>query len=688
MQGADLSAQLPINGFCAYKKIPVAPSFNRLFTLDYDNNNQTDFLLFNNLNNRGALQKNNAPEEKITSSPRSLPFSITDIKPFIQFKRKELFYFAISQRERKAALLTISGGGIGVRMQHKFDAYPTGLAVADVNGDGNSEAAVCGNNFKGISLFMVRNRLEEIKVITEGVYSSVNFIDLNYDGFPDIAAWESRRNAIYFFINDQNGNFRKARNLRFDPSVKLFKTADVNSDGYMDIILLKQRGIDVLEGDSVSSFKRQQFIRTPVPPDDAAVDDYNGDGLNDLVYMNRGTGEFFYQINKGGGNYHYPILLLKRSGFADMKSFRDSFLKKVVLLNSDGEVYVISKFDSKKELEKASAFGSVSAVASFEEPNAPHKDLAIVDNYQKALIILTGEPGNTIARYYSVRISTSFGRIQVYDSGKKEKIFFLYSPGKNLLEVVKYNFEKNRVEKSTLYIKGDIIDLKVKPAGEFEYPDIYILADKSNPRYSIYHYSGYRYSERSSGYIAGGFIDASVSYNDTLSWFAWRRSNFGCEYYSSSFGSRGAERFLHKYDVKLQNEFGLYNRIIQPSNNELFNFTLINNGKDAEGIIFEPKTIRALNFELAGKVSPRFGEESAHLYKSGGDKRKILFIYDFGNSIFYQADLNTKSRIISARKGGKTEDLIQYVVDKAAGKKFKAIYFGSRDKCIYFKEIE
>ncbi len=688
LQGTDIYGQLPINGFCAYRKIPVNPSYNRLFTLDFDNNNQTDFFLFNNLTNKSALQKNNVPDDKITSSQRYAPFPITDIKPFIQFKRKELLYFAISQRERKAALLSITGGGIGVRMQHKFDAYPSGLAVADVNGDGNSEAVVCGNNFKGISLFIIKNRLEEIKVISEGVYSSVNFIDLNYDGFPDIAAWESRRNSIYFFINDQNGNFRRARNLRFDPSVKSFKTADLNSDGYMDLILLRQRGIDVLEGDSVSSFKKQHFVRTPVPPDEASVDDYNGDGINDLVYMNKTSGEFFFQINKGGGNYYYPILLLKRSGFADMKSFRDSFLKKVVLLSSDGELYVISKFDSKKELEKASAFGSVSAIAAFEEPNAPHKDLVIVDNYQKALIILTGEPGNSIARYFSVRISASFEKINIYDSGKNEKIFYLHSKGKNLIEIVKYNFERQKIDKSTLYVKGDIIDLKLKPASEYEYPEIYVLSDKSNPKYSVYHNTGYKYSEIKSGSISPGFIDADVSYSDTLSYFTWKRSGYGCELYAGSFGRQGTEKILYKYDEKLQDGFGLYSNLLQPSKNELFNFTLINNGKEAEGIIYDPKTIRRINFETAGKNLPRFGDESIHVYRSGDDRRRILFIYDFGNSIFYKADLNSKSRIISARGSGKTENVMQYVVDKSAGKKFKVIYIGGSEKCLYFKEIE
>ena len=91
-------------------------------------------------------------------------------------------------------------------MQHKFNSYPTSLAVADINGDGNSEAIVSGNNFEGISLFLLKNNLNEIKIVAKGTYSSVQFLDLNYDGYPDIAAFESRKNRLYFFINELMAN--------------------------------------------------------------------------------------------------------------------------------------------------------------------------------------------------------------------------------------------------------------------------------------------------------------------------------------------------------------------------------------------------------------------------------------------------------------------------------------------------
>jgi hypothetical protein len=688
-EGTEIYGQLPLNGFCSYSRIQVHPSEEKILTLDFDNDNKTDFLLYNPLNNNISVQKSTFIDNKITSIKRSSGISITDLKPVIQLKRKELFYFAISQKDRKAALFSISRGGeVRTTMQYKFDSYPSSLAVADVNGDGNSEAIVCGNNFKGISLFLLRNRPEEIKVVPEGVYSSAQFIDLNYDGFPDVVAYDARKNSLVFFTNDQNGNFRKARNIKFDPSVKSFKTADVNSDGYMDIILSKQKGFNVLEGDSVSSFKKSFFVHTPVQPDEVTVDDYNGDGINDLAYMNKTTGEFFVQLNKGNGSYYYPILLLKKSGFSDMKSFRDNFQKKVVLLNPEGELYVFSRFNSKKDFDRVSAFGEASGVAAFESLNSDGKDLCVIDNYQKALILLTGEPGSPISKYYSVRTSTSFSKAVVDDSKKNEKIFFLYTPGSDLIEIIKYNFENLRIEKSALYVKGGIIDFKLKHSDESGYPNIYLLSNKQDPLFSIYQFRGYRYAEISSNRPGKPFIDAAVTPNDTLSLFTWNKGYFGAEYYGFTFTPSYKNKFLYKYDFKIQDDFGLYMQAFSTNKNEYSNFTLVKNNQDVDGILFEQKGIRNLNFEIQGKLPPEFKKESICLYQGNSDKRKILFIYDFGNGIFYKADLNSKSRIMSVRGSDKINDIFQYVVDKSVGKRMKIVYIGENDKCLNFKEIE
>lgn len=687
--GTQIFGQLPLNGFCSYNRIKVNPSEGKIFTLDFDNDNKTDFLLFNPLNNNVAFQKGTAAENKISSFKRSSAISISDLKPVIQLRRKELFYFAISQKDRKAALFSISrGGNLSVNMQYKFDSYPSSLAVADVNGDGNSEAVVCGNNFKGISLFLLKGRLNEIKVVPDGVYSSAQFIDLNYDGFPDLAAFDSRKNSLVFFTNDQNGNFRRARHFKFDPSVKSFKTADVNSDGYMDIILSEQKGFYILEGDSVSSFKKSFFIHTPVQPDEVTVDDYNSDGINDLAYMNKNTGEFFVQINKGNGSYYYPVLLLKKSGFSDMKSFRDNFQKKVVLLNPDGELYVISRFNSKKDFDRISAFGEASGVASFESLNSDGKDLCVIDNYQKALIILAGEPGNPVSKYYSVRTSTSFTKAVVDDSKKNVKIFFLYTPGNDLVEIIKYNFENLRIEKIALYVKGGIIDLRLKHSDESDYPNIYLLANKRDPVFAVYQLRGYRYAEINSGRPGKPFVDAIVTPNDTLPLFSWNKGAYGAEYYGYTFSPSYKNRFLYKYDFKIQDDFGLYMQAFPANRNEFSNFTLIKNSRDVDGILYERKGIRNLNFEIQGKLPLDFRKESICLYQSMNDKRKILFIYDFGNGIFYKADLNSKSRIITVRGSDKINDILQYVVDKSTGKRMKIVYIGSDDRCLNFKEIE
>lgn len=687
---ADIYGQLPLNGFCSFGNIKVNPSFEKIFTLDYNNDNQSDFLLYNPLNGLVALQKNTPNQNKITSPVRQSQISITDLRPVIRFRKKELFYFAISQKDRKAALLSVSkSGGMWINLQKKFNSYPSSLAVADMNGDGNSEAIVSGNNFEGISLFLLKNNLNEIKIVQKGAYSTINFIDINYDGFPDIAAFESRQNRLYFFMNDQNGNFREARNLRFDPSVRTFKTADVNSDGYTDLVFIKQKGINVIVGDSVSSFKKSYFVRTPVTPDEVTIDDYNSDGINDLAFMNKGTGEFFVQISKGNGNYYYPVLLLKRNKLSDMKSYRDSFSKKIVLLNPEGELYLFSKSNLKRELEKISVAGEASAIAAFEIKPGEKKDICVVDNYQKALIILLSEPGNPFAKYFSVRTSASFSKVITCDAKNNEKLFILYSNNSSLIEIIKYNFETLNIQENTLYVKGNIIDLKIKPAGDTGYPNIYVLTNKVYPTYAVYHYKSFHYSEVNSGRPVNPFIDAAITSNDTLSIITWKKSYYGCESAFYSFYKPGTITPLYKYENKIQNEFELFTGTSAVGNrNEYLSYSLLRNGKDVDCVIYNEKRIKTISLEGNFKQPPQFSKESFFFFQNDADKKRFFFIYDFGNSIFYRVDLNSKARIMSVRGAEKIEGISSYIVDKSAGKKLKVIYIGRNDKSINYKEIE
>jgi len=426
-----------------------------------------------------------------------------------------------------------------------------------------------------------------------------------------------------------------------------------------------------------------------VSPDETVIDDYNGDGINDIAYMNKSTGEFFLQINKGNGSYYYPVLLLKKSGFADMKSFRDSFLRKIALLNPDGELYIISKFNSKKDSEKISAFGGVSAISLFESGSAERKELCLVDNYQKAFIMLLGEPGNDLSRYFSVRIGYPHSQIAVDDSQTDEKTFYLYTPGKSFIEIIKYNFQSYKIEKNTLYAKGDIADVKVKRSAGSSYADIHILFNKNTPGYSVYQFKDYRYSEISEGKLESPLINAAITGSDSLSVFCWKRNNQLYEYYCCNFIQPYKSRLVYKYDSRIQDNFSLAaNSFSKNLTGDFFNISVISNGRDIDGVLYESGRIKNLNFDVSAKLNPLFSKESFYFYNDNREKRKILFIYDFGNGIFYKADMNSKSRIMSVRGSDKIGGIIKYVVEKSSGKKMKIVYIGNNDNCLNFNEIE
>ncbi|MBC8002041.1 MAG: VCBS repeat-containing protein [Opitutaceae bacterium] len=131
------------------------------------------------------------------------------------------------------------------RSDQKVDQLPKpvrGVAMFDVNGDGKPDLYACSEG--GNRLYLQTGTLE-FKDSTEslglgGVVSeSVGFADANADGRADLLADGT------IFLQQANGTFLKSENL---PEVKqkgLVKSsafAELNGDGYPDVVVAKQDG--------------------------------------------------------------------------------------------------------------------------------------------------------------------------------------------------------------------------------------------------------------------------------------------------------------------------------------------------------------------------------------------------------------------------------------------------------------
>ncbi|MBL7663483.1 MAG: BspA family leucine-rich repeat surface protein, partial [Bacteriovoracaceae bacterium] len=140
--------------------------------------------------------------------------------------------------------------------------------------------------------------------------TSADLYDLNNDGHLDLIlnAWGA--DSLKVRLNNGNGTFAAAANYGALGGINIPKVADVDRDGYLDIIT--QSGtipsyLNILKNDKDGTFTNTQIISNGATGAPLGLDlgDFNADGYVDIVaivdhsrtsiYLNDGTGTFVHQ---------------------------------------------------------------------------------------------------------------------------------------------------------------------------------------------------------------------------------------------------------------------------------------------------------------------------------------------------------------------------------------------------------
>jgi hypothetical protein len=143
-------------------------------------------------------------------------------------------------------------------------------------------------------------------------YAAIATGDVNGDGRPDLVA-ASHSGVVQTLLQDDRGGFTETI-LRREDGYVAAQLADLNADGYLDLILLgfQKAGIEVYFGNGTGAFRLHATLPVPRPgqtmPGRAlVVGDLNSDRNLDLVAAFQRWGVYVYYGDGRGGFAGGPV---------------------------------------------------------------------------------------------------------------------------------------------------------------------------------------------------------------------------------------------------------------------------------------------------------------------------------------------------------------------------------------------
>lgn len=682
---SNLSAQVPINGFCRYREFPVKPNFTNVFGVDYTIDGFRDLIVYKSNENKYLTLTADNKSNFGKMNEKYSPYVISDLHPMIN-ENTGRSYLILSRKNRQVGIASFSkNGSIAWKSKIKFDGFPTKIDVGDVDGDGKRVGLVSGSSLDG--LFIVRenkNTFKETKIAKGKTFAYSSFIDLDYDKFSDIVAFDAQTNSFIFYNNNHYGGFSESRSIGMKGELSEFKTADFNSDGFTDLIYIRNNRLEVLLGDSVSSFQKKIVLDTPVKPDRYVIQDFNGDGFNDVAFINRQSGELYISYAKGTNLFYQPILYMRKNNLVDLAAYVDRGGKKLVALGSDGKVYLINTVKLNDDNFSVSLGLKPGAVATFDFLNDKFKDICYINEGEPSLNLLISERRNLFRTFYSIPVSTAFHEIEINDLRGREKTFFLYRKGERTVEAIRVNLDNFSYAKRIFYTDGSIEDFKLAADRLQDRETIYLL-EKKNQQLLMQNceFRDFKYFPLGSDFIEDNVSVAGLSLSVYREIYFWR--------------SAENEIDLKKYvfDKKVIGKDNLVSKRLTPSGNVKLALVCSNENlgrfKPAAAIISarEENDLYLIYKNQVSRYPLKFqaGENARLKYYLDQYDNKMIFCYSDNLGKLQSVLIDPQQQLSVQKNLSESGKINDYLIEDLSYKRTYFIYSNNYENTITFQKF-
>ncbi len=518
-------SQIPINGFCKYNCYKADSGFTNFMLINFNNDFYSDFILYNPA--KKEVEIINGEEQGVLKEKKifRIPVEITSIQPLKN--RRGPGYFFTNRKKLRAGVYELQPNGRpDLSNSLEFDSYPDYLSVGNVDGKGKNEILVSGSSFNGLSIIYQGDKeLTEKKIVEGTSFSHSVLCDLNNDQFPDIAAYNVLKRRFDFFYNDSKGDFRKVRSIPFQEKITSLKSFDINLDSYSDLIFTSGKSFYVWYGDFRSSYENTTKIETLYKPDKYILGDFNKDGRIDLAYLNLEHSLVSVLFAKNDFEFYPEIIYLQQKELTDISPYYSKFIDGIAALSLDGNIHTVTKLTSFTDSVDISLGAMPGAVSFFDNQNNGITDFCFIDEYDKKIKFVLRNSGGIPANLFSYQLHENHGKIISENLSAGLKNYVCFSIDKKLIEIIRADFDSNKVKGIALYSPGPVKDLKLKRINENEYTIYFTYINNNNSLFvGAFNYKDFKFSFSEQLIDTGKFYDAALGMGDELVVYYWQKT--------------------------------------------------------------------------------------------------------------------------------------------------------------------
>lgn len=517
-------SQVPINGFCKYNCYKADSGFTNFMLINFNDDFYSDFILYNPAKKEVEIIK--GEEQGVLKEKKlfRIPVEITSIQPLKN--RRGPGYFFTSRKKLRVGIYELQANGRpDLSTSLEFDSYPDYLSIGNVDDKGKNEILVSGSSFNGLSIIYQGDKeLTEKKIVEGTSFSHSVLCDLNNDQFPDIAAYNVLKRRFDFFYNDSKGDFRKVRSIPFQEKITSLKSFDINLDSYWDLIFTSGKSFYVWYGDFRSSYENTTKIETLYKPDKYILGDFNKDGRIDLAYLNLEYSLVSVLFAKNDFEFYPEIIYLQQKELTDISPYYSKFIDGIAALSLDGNIHTITKLNSFADAVDISLGAVPGALSFFDNQNNGITDFCFIDEYDKKIKFVIRNSGGIPANFFSYQLHENHSKIISENLGTGLKNYICFSIDKKLVEIIRVDFDSNKVKGTALYSPGPIKDLKLKRINNNEYTIYFLYLKKSSLSLGAFSYKDFKFSFSEQLIDTGKFYDASIGVQEEPVVFYWQET--------------------------------------------------------------------------------------------------------------------------------------------------------------------